>query len=265
MTLHARQSQQGVLRVGFAAAGRHEIIAIDHCPILDPAIFKRQTFTTATVGGAFLRFAMGASPFLLALLLQLGFGMSAFHAGLTTLAAAAGSFGMKTCAPPLIRRFGFKRILIGNGLIAAALYGAQALLRPDTPYALIFFTLFISGFFRSLQFTGINALSYSDINEAAMRNASTFSAMMQQLSLSIGAGTAALALHMTLAQRDGTVLQASDFQPAYLFIGGIVMALAAAGGVVGAREQPRATDALQLRQLLLQAACVEVRLAVLQR
>lgn len=38
MTLHARQSQQGILRVGFAAAGRHEIIAIDHCPILDPAM-----------------------------------------------------------------------------------------------------------------------------------------------------------------------------------------------------------------------------------
>lgn len=38
MTLHARQSQQGILRVGFAAAGRHEIIAIDHCPVLDPAM-----------------------------------------------------------------------------------------------------------------------------------------------------------------------------------------------------------------------------------
>ncbi|HEY0219025.1 MAG TPA: methyltransferase [Afipia sp.] len=38
MVLHARVSQQGILRVGFAAAGRHEIIAIDHCPILDPAL-----------------------------------------------------------------------------------------------------------------------------------------------------------------------------------------------------------------------------------
>lgn len=38
MTLHARQSQNGILRAGFAAAGRHEIIAIDHCPILDPAL-----------------------------------------------------------------------------------------------------------------------------------------------------------------------------------------------------------------------------------
>lgn len=38
MVLHARVSQQGVLRVGFAAAGRHEIITIDHCPILDPVL-----------------------------------------------------------------------------------------------------------------------------------------------------------------------------------------------------------------------------------
>ena len=36
-TFHARQGS-GALRVGFAAAGRHEIVAIDRCPILDPAM-----------------------------------------------------------------------------------------------------------------------------------------------------------------------------------------------------------------------------------
>ncbi|EKS28933.1 class I SAM-dependent RNA methyltransferase [Afipia felis] len=36
-TFHARQGS-GALRVGFAAAGRHEIVPITHCPILDPAM-----------------------------------------------------------------------------------------------------------------------------------------------------------------------------------------------------------------------------------
>ncbi|CAM5441220.1 23S rRNA (Uracil(1939)-C(5))-methyltransferase RlmD OS=Afipia felis OX=1035 GN=rlmD PE=3 SV=1 [Afipia felis] len=36
-TFHARQGS-GALRVGFAAAGRHEIVPISHCPILDPVM-----------------------------------------------------------------------------------------------------------------------------------------------------------------------------------------------------------------------------------
>jgi len=36
-TFHARQGS-GELRVGFAAAGRHEIVPVGHCPILDPAL-----------------------------------------------------------------------------------------------------------------------------------------------------------------------------------------------------------------------------------
>jgi 23S rRNA (uracil1939-C5)-methyltransferase len=36
MTLHARMGTHEVLKVGFAAAGSHDIIPIDRCPILDP-------------------------------------------------------------------------------------------------------------------------------------------------------------------------------------------------------------------------------------
>jgi 23S rRNA (uracil1939-C5)-methyltransferase len=38
ITIHARRGGDGELRVGFAAAGSHAIVAIDHCPILDPAL-----------------------------------------------------------------------------------------------------------------------------------------------------------------------------------------------------------------------------------
>ena len=38
MTLHARLGTHDVLRVGFAAANSHEIVPVDRCPILDPAL-----------------------------------------------------------------------------------------------------------------------------------------------------------------------------------------------------------------------------------
>jgi 23S rRNA (uracil1939-C5)-methyltransferase len=38
MTLHARMGTHDVLKVGFAAAYSHDIVPIDRCPILDPAL-----------------------------------------------------------------------------------------------------------------------------------------------------------------------------------------------------------------------------------
>ena len=38
ITLHARIGPQDVLKVGFAAANSHDIIPVDHCPILDPGL-----------------------------------------------------------------------------------------------------------------------------------------------------------------------------------------------------------------------------------
>ncbi len=167
-------------------------------PILDPTIFRYQTFSASIIGGAFLRFAIGATPFLLALLLQLGFGMTAFEAGLTTFAAAAGALAMKTTAPPLIRRFGFKPILIWNGLISAVLMFAYAFFTPQMPHVLLLAILLIGGFFRSLQFTSLNGLAYAEVPDERMSRASTLSSMGQQLAQSIGVGLAAVLLHLSL-------------------------------------------------------------------
>jgi EmrB/QacA subfamily drug resistance transporter len=192
-------------------------------PIVNLKLMGISTFRRAILGGSVFRIGIGALPVLLPLMLQLGFGLSAFASGLLTFASAAGALVMKGATQFVLKTFGFRRVLISNALLCGAVMMTYALFTPTMPHMVIFLMLLAGGFIRSLQFTGINALSYSDVNEEAMSNASTFSAMMQQLSLSIGAGTAALALHMTLAQRNGAVLQASDFQPAYLFIGGIVM------------------------------------------
>ncbi len=184
-------------------------------PILDPTIFKFQTFSASIVGGAFLRFAMGATPFLLALLLQLGFGMTAFEAGLTTFAAAAGALAMKTTAPPLIRKFGFKRILIWNGVISAVLMFLYAFFTPQMPHVLLLAILLIGGFFRSLQFTSLNGLAYADIEQERMSRASTLSSMGQQLSQSIGVGLAAVLLHLSLEAHRTTDITVAVISPVF--------------------------------------------------
>ena len=105
--------------------------------ILDLSLLKIRTFTASTVGGLFSRLIIGASPFLLALLLQLGFGLSAFQAGLLTFAGAAGALVMKTTARPIINRFGFKRVLIVNAFMVAILSGCYAFFRISTPHWII--------------------------------------------------------------------------------------------------------------------------------
>ena len=123
--------------------------------ILDLELLKIPTFMASTVGGAFLRMGMGATPFLLALLLQMGFGMSAFSAGLITFAGGAGALVMKATARPIISRFGFKTVLVVNTVITALSFMSYSLFQASTWPGLLIGIMLIGGFFRSLQFTAL--------------------------------------------------------------------------------------------------------------
>jgi EmrB/QacA subfamily drug resistance transporter len=187
--------------------------------IIDLSIFRVQTFQTGVVGGGFFRIAMGATPFLLAMLLQVGFGMSALRAGLMTFISAAGALVMKTTAPPILRRFGFKQVLVWNALICGATFLLYALFRPDTPHWLIMGVLAVGGFFRSLQFTSLNGLAFADIEQDRMSRASTTSSMAQQLVQSVGIGLAATLIHFLMLARHETRLAWDAVTPAFAIIG----------------------------------------------
>ncbi len=186
--------------------------------ILDLSLLKIKTFTASTVGGLFSRLIIGASPFLLALLLQLGFGLSAFQAGLLTFAGAAGALLMKTTARPIIGWFGFKTVLIGNAVLVAILSGCYALFNVTTPHWILLLTLLVGGFFRSLQFTALNAIGYADIPQRLMSRASSLASMFQQLAQSLGVGLAAMLIHYTLAWRHSPKLSAADITPAFVIV-----------------------------------------------
>ncbi|MFL5333664.1 MAG: DHA2 family efflux MFS transporter permease subunit [Geminicoccaceae bacterium] len=195
-------------------------------PVLDLRLLGVRTFRASVTGGFLFRMGIGALPFLLPLLLQTGFGLSAFESGQLTFAAALGALTMKLVAKPILRRFGFRRVLLSNAALSGLSLAAIALFRPDTPHALILAVLLIGGFFRSLQFTSINTLGYADIDQQRMSRATSFASMAQQLSLSAGVASGAVLLHFTMVARGGASVQPRDFVPAFLGVGAMALASA---------------------------------------
>ena len=191
--------------------------------IIDLSIFRLVTFRAAVVGGGFTRVAIGATPFLLAMLLQIGFGLSAFQAGLMTFVSAAGALVMKTAAPPILRRFGFRSVLLVNAVIVGVSFVAYAFFKPTTPHWIMLTVLAVGGFFRSLQFTSLNGLAYAEIEQDRMSRASTTSSMAQQLVQSIGIGLAALLLHLLMTAKGQTQMTTETIAPAFVVIGLITL------------------------------------------
>src|SRR5499427_348558 len=185
-------------------------------PIIDLALMKIPTYASATMGGFLFRMGLGALPFLMPLMLQVGFGLDPLSSGLLTFASAAGAMTMKVTAVQIIRTLGFRIVLIGDALISAGFLFGYSLFRPDTPHLVIFLALLVGGFFRSLQMTSINTLSYADVPPAMLSRATSLTSMAQQLSQTAGVATGALLLQVVLALRGGGTLAAADFYPAFI-------------------------------------------------
>jgi EmrB/QacA subfamily drug resistance transporter len=219
-------------------------------PLLDLNLLKIDTFYASVVGGFFFRIGLGAMPFLLPLLFQLGFGLSPFQSGLLTFASAVGAVAMRTAAAPIIHRFGFKPILVTNAVVSALFVAAVALFTAGTPHAIVLAVLLAGGFFKSLQFTAINSIAYADIDDAAMSRATSFASVVQQLSLSAGVAMGALVLEIERMGRPDTRVVAEDFPLAFLLVGAIAASSAlifmrlpkGAGASLSARTRPVGAD-----------------------
>lgn len=178
-------------------------IAVRHAkrqarPLLDLSLLKIRTFAANVWGGGLCRITIGSVPFLLPLMFQVGFGMNAFTSGMLVLAVFAGNLGMKPLTTPLLRRYGFRSVLIVNGLVNALSFVACAILSPDTPKLLIALVCLVSGLCRSMQFTSLTTLSFADVPADRMSAASTFSSMIQQITMGIGVALGAACLHLVM-------------------------------------------------------------------
>jgi EmrB/QacA subfamily drug resistance transporter len=178
-----------VLLVAYVGHARREPDAI-----IDLGLLRTPTFFTGVVGGFVFRIGIGAIPFLLPLLLQIGFGLTPFESGSLTFAAAAGAMAMKFSASTILRRWGFRRVLIVNGVISAAFLASYGLFTAQTPHWLLLAALLSGGFFRSLEFTALNAIGYADIDQARMSRATSFASVVQQMSGAVGVAVAAASI-----------------------------------------------------------------------
>jgi EmrB/QacA subfamily drug resistance transporter len=185
-------------------------------PLMDLNLFLLPTFRVSVLGGLLFRIGVGAIPFLLPLLLQLGFGMTPFESGMLTFATAAGAVLMKFTAPRIVRAYGFRRVLTINTLFTTAFLVAILGFRITTPHLVIFAVLLVGGFFRSLQFTALNGLAFAEIDNRRMGHATSISSVGQQLSQALGVAVGAAALEVTRSIRGDMAVLPGDFVPAFL-------------------------------------------------
>ena len=200
-------------------------------PVLDFSLLALPTFRASVVGGFLFRIGIGALPFLLPLLLQVGFDFTPFQSGLTTFASTVGAFTMKTMASRILKRFGFRPVLVVNAVVSAAFLAACAWFSATTPYLLMFLVLLVGGFFRSLQFTSTNVLAYAQVDQARMSRATALAAVAQQLSLSAGVALGGATVELVVWSKADTVITAADFPPAFL----LIAAISAASAIIFAR------------------------------
>ncbi|TCT37632.1 MFS transporter [Martelella mediterranea] len=186
-------------------------------PLLNLAIFSDTSFRVATAAATFFRMATGAFPFLMPLMLQLGFGMSPFESGMITFVGAAGALATKFVAPRIFALLGFKNVLLTASAVVAMLTITLAFFEANTPHLIMLGILFFLGLGRSFFFTGVNALAYADIDKSQASQATAMSAMFQQASFALGVAFAAVILEFANHFTDGE-LTVAHFHIAFLVV-----------------------------------------------
>jgi EmrB/QacA subfamily drug resistance transporter len=191
-------------------------------PLLDLRLLKISTFRIAMVtGGGFDTMGLSSVMFLLPLLLQVGFGMSAVQSGSLTFLVAFGSITLRAFLPLILRTFGFRRTLLFNTPVMAALVAGFALMQADMPYWLLAGYIFVFGGFRSTQWGSTGNLSYSDIPSEQLGRFSALYFVAWQTAVTIGIGLASALLAFVAAP--AAHADANDFRIVFLIEGLITM------------------------------------------
>jgi EmrB/QacA subfamily drug resistance transporter len=184
-------------------------------PVLQLGLLKSPAYRISILGGSLFRVGVGAIPFLLPLMLQIGFGLNPLASGSLTFVAAVGALFMKTIAKRILEYTGFRQLLTVNAVIGAAFIAANGFFTISTPWWLIMLVLFLGGCFRSIQFTSLNAIAYAEVSKRDMSYATSLAAVAQQLALSVGVAFGAFAVETAAAMRGAGEIAAEDFGPAF--------------------------------------------------
>ncbi len=220
-------------------------------PIIDLVLLRDDNFRLSMIAGSLTRITQGSLPFLLPLMMQLGFGLSAAQSGTITVGPAIGSLLMKGVAPRLLRRIGFRTAMIWAGIFGAGGYAIVGLFRPGWPLPAIVAVLTVCGFVFSMQFTAYNAIAYDGIDKPHMSAATSFYSTVQQLMLSLGICIAASALHLSMIVHGVEKPHMIDFTAAFW----IVTAISMLATIWNLRFHPDAGSEISGRAPTISAKC----------
>ncbi len=197
----------------------HHLRKCDH-PLVDLKLLDIPTFSVSIEAGLFFRSTLAAIPFLMPLLFQLQFGMDPFAAGLMVLSIFIGNLAMKAVTSPILHRFGFKRVMIINGVLSILSIIACIFIDPNMPISIIVAILFLNGIFRSMQFTSINTIGFADLAPGQISSASAITSASMQLGNTLGVALASLGLVVAhkLGDAQTSSLSLQDFQMSLAFI-----------------------------------------------
>jgi len=208
----------GALAIRHVQRARHPLIQLD-------ALNHRTFFVSCISGGTLSRAAISATPFLLPLMFQVGYGLSPVQSGLLLLIYMAANLVMKTITNPILTRLGIRTVLVWNGLIASIFIAACAVVAPTVPLWLSGAVLVLAGASRSMQFTALTMVTFSDVGPQQRQPAAVVSALTQQIGMGGGVAVGALLLTFSQRLRGAASLTVADFQAA-LVLAGVLSALA---------------------------------------
>lgn len=185
-------------------------------PVLDVRLLGDLTYRTSMIAGTLSRIALGASPLLIPLLLQLGLGLTPLQAGLVIMGQACGTLAAKAVSTRMIRRFSFRTLLIGSSLSAALVSMTPAWFGVWTPMWLAFLVMMGAGLTRSTQFTINNTVAFADLRGPQLAGASTLASVVQQVGHALGISVAGLLL--AAQTRAGEALSVEDFSVPFIVL-----------------------------------------------
>jgi EmrB/QacA subfamily drug resistance transporter len=183
-------------------------------PAVDLALLRGRAFRVGTLAGGLCRIAMNSVPFLLPLMLQVGFGLSPIASGSITFIGSAGSVVIRSQLAKLVHRFGFRVVLIASAVAGSVALTGFSLPGPHTPHALLLLWVFFFGLTRSAQFMTSNTLSYSEMPNSHLSRATSLGGALQQLSVSFGVSLTAVLL--ALVSSHSHVLTPARFHQVFL-------------------------------------------------
>lgn len=225
-SLAAKDAAAGIIAAELGAAVAILTVASFYClrvrnPLLDLKLLRIRTFRVSFLtGGGLDTIGLSSVVFLLPLMFQLGFGMSAVQAGSLTFVAAIGSLLTRFMMPRILNRFGFRRVLVTNTPIVACLVAGFASMQASLPAWIVLAYIFIFGVFRSVQWASTGNLSYSDIAPEQLARFSALYYILWQLAVAISVGLAAALLSLLASGGHASV---NDFRILFLIEGLITL------------------------------------------